>query len=137
VVDWGDGCQYQGSFFGFVPQGLGVFRYDSNASDQNSDEVVDGCFIEGCFLNNMVRRRALHTRAARCDGVPPPPMRLAPDCVRERLPPARGVRAADTTAWACGGSPPTYPHRAPRRAAPHIPFRALREAARTLTAVAA
>lgn len=56
VVDWGDGCQYQGAFFGFMPQGYGVFRFDLNPDDQRSDDVINGCCIEGCFLNNMVRR---------------------------------------------------------------------------------
>lgn len=54
VMDWADGCQYQGSFKGQHQQGHGLFRFDWDPEDQQSDELHNGCIIEGRFHENHV-----------------------------------------------------------------------------------
>ena len=55
VMDWGDGCQYQGMFHSTSQQGVGMFRFDVSPDDQYSDQVARGCVVEGEFVGNQVR----------------------------------------------------------------------------------
>jgi hypothetical protein len=55
VMDWGDGCQYQGMFHSTSQQGVGMFRFDVSPDDQYADQVARGCVVEGEFVGNQVR----------------------------------------------------------------------------------
>ena len=70
MLDWADGCQYQGEFRGTARHGRGRVRFDTDPSQKKADEVVQvrtrgegGCGV------SALRRRS----SENANPYPPPP----------------------------------------------------------------